>query len=77
MADLQEKVQKLHESQLKAQTELNSLQQKNSESNADRRVKVERLVKQAEDAMTKHSTRTNKYFRLHRSLQMPRHSKLT
>ena len=53
MADLQEKVQKLHEIQLKAQTELNSLQQKISESNADRRGKVERLVKQADDAMTK------------------------
>ena len=55
MTDSQEKVQKLHESQLKAQTELNSLQQKITESiaNADRRVKVERLVKEAEDAMTK------------------------
>ena len=55
MTDLQEKVQKLHRSRLKAQTELNSLQQKISESlsNADRRVKVERLVKETEDAMTK------------------------
>ena len=55
MTDSQEKVQKLHESRLKAQTELNSLQQKISESiaNADRRVKVERHVKEAEDAMTK------------------------
>ena len=40
MTDLQEKVQKLHDSRLKAQTELNSLQQKISDSiaNADRRV---------------------------------------
>ena len=74
MTDLQEKVQKLHDSRLKAQTELNSLQQKISDSitNADRRVKVERLVKEAEDAMT----RIN-FLRVHQTLLMLRHSKRT
>ena len=40
MTDLQEKIQKLHDRRLKAQTEVNSLQQKISDSiaNADRRV---------------------------------------
>ena len=66
MTDLQEKVQKLHESRLKAQTELNSLQQKISDSitNADRRVKVERLVKEAEDAMTKAFNKNEQIFSL-------------
>ena len=51
----QKKVQKLHETRLKAQTELNTLQQKilNSITNGDRKVRVERLVKETEDAMTK------------------------
>ena len=51
----QEKVQKLHETRLKAQTELNTLQQKilDSITNGDRKVRVERLVKETEDAMTK------------------------
>ena len=56
MTDSQhEKVRKLHENQLKAQTELNTLQQKilDSITNGDRRVRVERLVKETEDAMTK------------------------
>ena len=56
MTDSQhEKVQKLHENRLKAQTELNTLQQKilDSITNGDRRVRVERLVKETEDAMTK------------------------
>ena len=64
MTDLQEKVQKLHESRLKAQTEINSWQQKISDSiaNADRRVKVERLVKEAEDAMTRAFSKNEQIF---------------
>ena len=60
MTDSQhEKVQKLHENCLKAQIELNTLQQKilDSITNGDRRVRVERLVKETEDAMTKVFTR--------------------
>ena len=51
----QEKVQKLDENRLKAQTELNTFQQKilDSITNGDRRVRVERLVEETEDAMTK------------------------
>ena len=51
----QEKVQKLHESRLKAQTELHTLQQKRLDSitNGDRRVRIERLVKETEDARKK------------------------
>ena len=66
MTDSQEKVQKLHDSRLKAQTELNSLQQKISDSiaNADRRVKVERLVKEAEDAMTRAFSKNEQVFAL-------------
>ena len=66
MTDLQEKVQKLHESRLKAQTEPNSLQQKISDSiaNADRRVKVEHLVKEAEDAMTRAFSKNKQIFAL-------------
>ena len=66
MTDLQEKVQKLHDSRLKAQTELNSLQQKISDSitNADRRIKVERLVKEAEDAMTRAFSKNEQIFAL-------------
>ena len=54
-----EKVQKLHENRLKAQTELSTLQQTllDSIANGDRRVRVERLVKDTEDAMTKAFTR--------------------
>ena len=79
MADLQEKVQKLHESRLKAQTELNSLQQKISDSlaNADRRVKVERLVKDAEDAMMRAFSKNEQIFGLASKLLMLRHSKRT
>ena len=66
MTDLKEKVQKLHESRLKAQTELNTLQQKISESitKADRRVKVERLVKEAEVAKTKAFNKNERIFSL-------------
>ena len=46
----QEKVQKLHENRLKAQTELNTL---GSIGNVDRRVRAEHLIKETEDAMTK------------------------
>ena len=51
----QDKVQKLHENRLKAHTDLISLQQKilDSITSEDRRVRVERLVKGTEDAMTK------------------------
>ena len=51
----QDKVQKLHENRLKAQTDLITLQQKilDSITSRDRRVRVERLVKETEDAMTK------------------------
>ena len=51
----QDKVQKLHENRLKAQTELHTLQQKilDSITNGDRRNRVERVVKETEDAMTK------------------------
>ena len=50
----QDKVQKLHENRLKAHTELHTLQQKilDSITNEDRRVRVKRLVKETEDAMT-------------------------
>ena len=51
----QDKVQKLHENQLKAQTDLITLQQKilDSITSRDRKVRVERLVKETEDAMIK------------------------
>ena len=51
----QDKVQKLLENRLKAQTDLITLQQKilDSITSRDRRVRVERLVKETEDAMTK------------------------
>ena len=51
----QDKVQKLHENRLKAQTDLITLQQKilDSITSRDRRVRVERLVKETEDKMTK------------------------
>ena len=51
----QDKVQKLHENRLKAQTDLITLQQKilDSITSRDRRVRVERLVKETEDTMTK------------------------
>ena len=51
----QERVQKLHENRLKAQTELNTLQQNilDSITNGDRRVRIEHLVKETEEAMTK------------------------
>ena len=66
MTDLQENVQKLYESRLKAQTELNSLQQKifDSIANADRRVKLERLVKEAEDSMTRAFSKNEQVFAL-------------
>ena len=65
MTDLK-KVQELHDSRLKALTELNRKQQKISESiaNADRRVKAERLVKEAEDAMTKTFNKNEQIFSL-------------
>ena len=55
----QEKIQKLHENRLKAQTELINLQQKilDSITNGDRRVRVECPVKETDDAMTKAFTR--------------------
>ena len=51
----QDKVQKLHENRLKAQTDLITLQQKilDSITSRDRRVRVERLVKETEDTMMK------------------------
>ena len=51
----QDKVQKLHENRLKAQTDFITLQQKilDSITSRDRRVRVERLVKETEDTMTK------------------------
>ena len=51
----QNKVQKLHENRLKAQTDLITLQKKilDSITSQDRRVRVERLVKGTEDAKTK------------------------
>ena len=68
MTDSQnEKVQKLHENRLKAQTELNTLQQKKilySITNGDRRVRVERLVEETEDAMTKAFTRNEQLITL-------------
>ena len=62
----QEKVQKLHENRLKAQTELNTLQQKILDSilNGDRRVRVKRLVKETEDAMTNAFTRNEQLITL-------------
>ena len=62
----QEKVQKLYDNRLKAQTELNTLQQKllDSITNGDRRVRVERLVKETEDAMTKAFTRNEQLITL-------------
>ena len=51
----QDKVQKFHENRLKAQTDLITLQQKilDSITSRDRRVRVQRLVKETEDTMTK------------------------
>ena len=48
------------------QTELNTLQQKILDfiTNGDRRVRVERLVKETEDAMTKASTRNEQLITL-------------
>ena len=56
----------MHENRLKAQTELSSLQQKIlvSITNGDRRVRVERLVKNIEDAMTKALTRNEQLITL-------------
>ena len=62
----QEKVQKLNENCLKVQTEMNTLQQKKLKSitNGDRRVRVERLVKETEDARTKAFTRNEQLITL-------------
>ena len=78
MTDLEENVQ-LHEIRLKAQTELNSLQQKNSRSidKADRRVKSESLVEEAKNAMTKAFNKNEQFFCLHQRLLLPRHPKMT
>ena len=66
MTDSQEKVQKLYESRLKTQTEINALQQKIVESiaNGDRIVRVERLIKETEDAMTKAFSKNEKLISL-------------
>ena len=56
MADrMQEKVAKLHDSRTKAEAELNKIQQKLNDAigNAERRVRVDRLVTSCEEAMTK------------------------
>ena len=56
MADrMQEKVAKLHDSRAKAEAELNKIQQKLNDAvgNAERRVRVDRLITSCEEAMTK------------------------
>ena len=56
MADrMQEKVAKLHDSRANAETELNKIQQKLNDAigNAERRVRIDRLVSSCEEAMTK------------------------
>ena len=56
MADrIQEKVAKLHDSRAKAEAELNKIQQKLNDAvgNADRRVRVDRIITSCEEAMTK------------------------
>ena len=61
MTDSQkENVQKLYETRLKAQTELNTLQQRilDSITSGDRKIRVERLVNGTEDAMRKILTQT-------------------
>ena len=55
MADrMQEKVAKLHDSRAKAEAELNKIQQKLNDAvgNAERRVRVDRLITSCEEAMT-------------------------
>ena len=56
MADrMQEKVAKLHDSRAKAEAELKKIQQKLNDAvgNAERRVRVDRLITSCEEAMTK------------------------
>ena len=56
MADtMREKVSKLHDSRTKAEAELNKIQQKliDAIENAERRVRVDRLVTSCEEALTK------------------------
>ena len=56
MADrMQEKVAKLHDSRAKAEAELNKIQQKLNDAvgDAERRVRVDRLITSCEEAMTK------------------------
>ena len=56
MADtMQKKVSKLHDSRAKSEAELNKIQQKLNDAigNAERRVRVDRLVISCEEAMTK------------------------
>ena len=52
---MQEKVSKLHDSRTKAEAELNKIQQKliDAIENAERRVRVDRLVTSCEEALTK------------------------
>ena len=67
MADaesLKEKVQKLFDSRTKAETELKQVQQKlvDAVDNAERRVRVERLVTSCEEAMTKAYSRHDQLY---------------
>ena len=52
---IQNKVTKLHDSRAKAETELNKIQQKliDAIGNAERRVRIDRLVTSCEEAITK------------------------
>ena len=62
MADtMQKKVSKLHDSRVKAEAELNKIQQKLNDAigNAERRVRVDRLVTSCEEAMTKAFAKKN------------------
>ena len=66
----QEQVQNPHENRLTAKTEFNTWQQKILEStaNEDRRVRVERLVKGTEVAMTKAFTKIMSCIHFHLKL---------
>ena len=61
---LKEKVQKLYDSRTRAETELKKVQQKivDAVDNAERRVRVERLVTSCEEAMTKAFSRHDQLY---------------
>ena len=75
MADtMQEKVSKIHDTGAKAEAELNTIQQKLNDAigNAERRVRVDRLVTSCEEAMTRVFANKLKFPRTSQQINKPR-----